>query len=194
MAAPHRPWDLDSRRSIDTLEARPLPVPSPRLPMASRLRCLPASLAPGLAAALTPALVAGLSLVIGLASAGNATATTNNDSPGAKGAQIYCFMRANGHQHELSWIAAYALVKRQSASLFRTSPEHAAVMITEAVVQSPASFPDCGRYLGDLYTRRMHTDTSTTPGDASPPPSGTTGSIGGLQRSGGLQRADRYGN
>ncbi|MEB3271853.1 MAG: DUF6554 family protein [Synechococcus sp.] len=164
--------------------------------MASRLRCLPASaapgLAPGLAAALVPALVAGLSLVLGLAGAGNATA--NNNSPGAKGAQIYCFMRANGHQHELSWIAAYALVKRQSASLFRTSPEHAAVMITEAVVQSPGSFPDCGRYLGDLYTRRMHTDTGAAPGDASPPPSGGTSSTGGLQRGGGLQRADRYGN
>ena len=162
--------------------------------MASRLRCLPASLASGLAAALVPALVAGLGLVVGLASVGSAAAATNNDSPGAKGAQIYCFMRANGHQHELSWIAAYALVKRQSASLFRTSPEHAAVMITEAVVQSPGSFPDCGRYLGDLYTRRMHTDTGAAPGDASPPPSGGTSSTGGLQRGGGLQRADRYGN
>jgi len=158
--------------------------------MASRLRCLSASPA----AAFAPGLVAGLALVVGLASAAHAAAPTNNDSPGAKGAQIYCFMRANGHQHELSWIAAYALVKRQSASLFRTSPEHAAVMITEAVVQSPGSFPDCGRYLGDLYTRRMHTDTSAAPGDAPSPPSGSTSSLGGLQRSGGLQRADRYGN
>jgi hypothetical protein len=24
-------------------------------------------------------------------------------------------------------------------------------MITEAVVQNPGTFPDCGKYLGDLY-------------------------------------------
>ena len=48
------------------------------------------------------------------------------DSPGAKGAQVYCFMRANGNNHEVSWTAAYALIKRQGASMFRTSPEHAA--------------------------------------------------------------------
>jgi len=71
--------------------------------------------------------------------------------PAAKGAQVYCFMRNSGNNHEVSWMAAYALIKRQSASLFKTSPEHAAVMITEAVVQSPGTFPDCGKYLGDLY-------------------------------------------
>jgi hypothetical protein len=60
-------------------------------------------------------------------------------------------MRNSGNNHEVSWLAAYALIKRQSASLFKTSPEHAAVMITEAVVQNPGSFPDCGKYLGDLY-------------------------------------------
>jgi hypothetical protein len=72
-------------------------------------------------------------------------------SPGEKGAQVYCFMRNSGNNHSVSWIAAYALIKRQSASLFKTSPEHAAVMITEAVVQNPGTFPDCGKYLGDLY-------------------------------------------
>ena len=30
-------------------------------------------------------------------------------------------------------------------------PEHAAVMIAEAVVEDPGSYPDCGRYLGDLF-------------------------------------------
>ena len=68
-------------------------------------------------------------------------------SPGAKGA---------GNSHEVSWTAAYALIKRQSASLFKTSPEHAAVMITEAVVNNPGSFPDCGKYLGDLYTNTVN--------------------------------------
>ena len=29
--------------------------------------------------------------------------------------------------------------------------EHASVMITEAVVKDPGTFPDCGQYLGDLF-------------------------------------------
>jgi hypothetical protein len=68
-------------------------------------------------------------------------------SPGAKGAQMYCFMRANGNTNQVSWDAAYALIKRQSDKWFKTSPEHASVMIAEAVVQNPGKFPDCGRYL-----------------------------------------------
>lgn len=75
------------------------------------------------------------------------------DTPGSKGAQVYCFMRGAGNTHEVSWTASYALIKRQSASLFKTSPEHAAVLITEAVVQNPGSFPDCGRFLGSLYEK-----------------------------------------
>jgi hypothetical protein len=80
-----------------------------------------------------------------------ARAAENPSGPAGKGAQVYCFMRNSGNNHEVSWLAAYALIKRQSASLFKTSPEHAAVMITEAVVQNPGTFPDCGKYLGDLY-------------------------------------------
>ncbi len=75
------------------------------------------------------------------------------DGAGPKGAQIYCFMRNNGNNHQVSWDAAYAVIKRQSDQLFKTSPEHAAVMITEAVVQNSGSFPDCGRYLGDLFSK-----------------------------------------
>jgi hypothetical protein len=92
--------------------------------------------------ATTMAMVSGLPSV---------RAADNPSSAAGKGAQVYCFMRNSGNNHEVSWLAAYALIKRQSASLFKTSPEHAAVMITEAVVQNPGSFPDCGRYLGDLY-------------------------------------------
>jgi hypothetical protein len=51
----------------------------------------------------------------------------------------------------VSWNAAYAVIKRQGGQLFKTSPEHASVMITEAVVQDPGNFPDCGRFLGDLF-------------------------------------------
>ena len=68
-----------------------------------------------------------------------------------KGAQVYCFMRSSGNGHAVSWNAAYALIKRQSRGLFKTSPEHASVMITEAVVKDPGTFPDCGRFLGDLF-------------------------------------------
>lgn len=100
-------------------------------------------------------------------------------SPAAKGAQVYCFMRNAGNNHEVSWMAAYALIKRQSASLFKTSPEHAAVMITEAVVQSPGTFPDCGKYLGDLYAsaaqeQKQKREAATTPSSTqSAPATGT---------------------
>ena len=98
-------------------------------------------------------------LALGLSSAGLVAPITSpslaaaGDGAGPKGAQVYCFMRNNGNDHQVSWNAAYSLIKRQSASLFRTSPEHAAVMITEAVVNNPGTYPDCGRYLGDLYKR-----------------------------------------
>ena len=60
-------------------------------------------------------------------------------------------MRTNGNDHVVSWEASYALIKRQKSGVFKTSPEHAAVMITEAVVNDPGTFPECGRYLGDLF-------------------------------------------
>ena len=68
-----------------------------------------------------------------------------------KGAKIYCFMRSSGNDHKVSWNAAYAVIKRQRSGLFKTSPEHASVMIMEAVVQDPGNFPDCGQFLGDLF-------------------------------------------
>lgn len=68
-----------------------------------------------------------------------------------KGAQIYCYMRSNGNDHAVSFKASYAVIKRQSSGVFKTSPEHAAVMITETVVEEPGSYPDCGQYLGDLF-------------------------------------------
>jgi hypothetical protein len=85
--------------------------------------------------------------------ASSVAATSVENTPGGKGAKVYCFMRAAGNTHQVSWDAAYALIKRQSDSLFKTSPEHAAVMITEAVVNNPSTFPDCGKFLGDLYAK-----------------------------------------
>jgi hypothetical protein len=61
----------------------------------------------------------------------------------------------------VSWNAAYALIKRQSASLFKTSPQHAAVMITESVVNNPGTYPDCGRYLGELFKREQPSAAGT---------------------------------
>ena len=78
-------------------------------------------------------------------------ATAKNLPYAVKGAKIYCFMRSSNNDHNVSWEAAYALIKRQKSGVFKTSPEHAAVMIAEAVVEDPGSYPDCGQYLGDLF-------------------------------------------
>jgi hypothetical protein len=131
----------------------------------------------------TTALLAGL----GLSATNMAATAADLSSPGAKGAQVYCFMRSSGNNHEVSWMAAYALIKRQSASMFKTSPEHAAVMITEAVVQNPGSFPDCGRYLGDLYNRRLQEANAAATPTPAPTSSNSTGT-------GGQIRSDRFSN
>lgn len=82
---------------------------------------------------------------------------------GKKGAKIYCFMRSNGNNHEVSWSAAYAVIKRQGGGLFKSSPEHASVMITEAVVEEPNGYPNCGQYLGDLFKESVNaTDEETS--------------------------------
>ena len=105
------------------------------------------------------------------------------DTPGGKGAQVYCYMRASGNSHEVSWIAAYALIKRQSASLFKTSPEHASVMITEAVVQNPTSFPECGKYLGSLYEKQAASEAAAAAAATSQPSNSSSSS--------GVNRSDR---
>jgi len=92
-----------------------------------------------------------------------------------QGAKVYCFMRSNGNAHDVSWNAAYALIKRQGRGLFKTSPEHASVMITEAVVKDPGQFPDCGRYLGDLFGGAK-TATAASLGSTSKDTTSTTSS------------------
>ena len=114
-------------------------------------------------------------------------AHAQNDGAGGKGAQVYCFMRNNGNDHQVSWTAAYALIKRQGAGMFKTSPEHAAVLITEAVVQNPGSYPDCGRYLGDLFNRK--TLAATAPLETSPSSQNQA-----RPTSTGLTRNERYNN
>ena len=71
---------------------------------------------------------------------------------GEKGANVYCFMRSSGNNHEVSWDAAYQIIKRQKSSLFKTSPKHAAVLITETVAQNPEKYANCGSYLGDIFS------------------------------------------
>ena len=68
------------------------------------------------------------------------------------GADIYCFMRNGGNNHEPSWQAAYQFIKSQKQGLFKTSPKQAATFITEEVVRDPIKYEKCINYLGDLYT------------------------------------------
>ena len=90
-----------------------------------------------------------------------------------KGAKIYCFMRSSGNDHSVSWNASYAVIKRQGNGMFKTSPEHASVMITEAVVKDPGNFPDCGQYLGDLFGGSGKGVGAGTVSTASPQPINT---------------------
>ncbi|WP_411869984.1 DUF6554 family protein [Vulcanococcus limneticus] len=146
---------------------------------------------PAIRRALAALLPAGLGAVAAALPLLPAAADTPADTPAGKGAQVYCFMRGAGNNHEVSWTAAYSLIKRQSASLFKTSPEHAAVMITEAVVQNPGTFPDCGRYLGSLFER-----AATPPEAAASPAAGSTPSTQGSGPTriptSGVTRNDRY--
>ena len=68
------------------------------------------------------------------------------------GADIYCFMRNGGNNHEPSWQAAYQFIKNKKQGLFKTSPKQAASFIVEEVVQDPIKYENCISYLGDLYT------------------------------------------
>ena len=144
----------------------------------------PRSLAGPLLRSVCLSLVGGLGLYAAITVPTPALAAEAVSGSGAKGAQVYCYMRNNGNSHAVSWIAAYALIKRQSASLFKTSPEHAAVMITEAVVENPGAFPDCGKYLGDLYASAAEQQQKSATAADSQPSSGET--------TGGATRQERY--
>ena len=52
--------------------------------------------------------------MLGLALSAGAAGTLANpaqavEPSGAKAAQVYCFMRSNGNNHEVSWAAAYGV-------------------------------------------------------------------------------------
>ena len=115
-----------------------------------------------------------LAVLLPLAGMLFAAAPVEAASPGSKkGAQVYCYMRSNGNDHSVSFQASYALIKRQSSGVFKTSPEHAAVMITETVVEEPGSYPDCGQYLGDLFGGKTSKKSSSTSSESTITSSGS---------------------
>ena len=87
----HTPWM--SGATIVTLGATPHLDPMARLQPA---RLLALALLAGASWCSGPALAQGVDI----------------SSPGAKGARVYCSMRSSGNSHEVSWTAAYALIKR----------------------------------------------------------------------------------
>ena len=52
---------------------------------------------------------------------------------GGKGAQIYCFMRNSDNNHQVSWDAAYAVIKRQNDKLSLTWFVVAEGMVNNAI-------------------------------------------------------------
>ena len=73
---------------------------------------------------------------------------------GSFGAEIFCTMRDGGNDHESSWEAAYAYIKRQKGGFFKTSPKQAAAQIIETVVREKEKFSGCVEYLDKLYPDR----------------------------------------
>ena len=73
---------------------------------------------------------------------------------GSFGAEIFCTMRDGGNDHESSWEAAYAYIKRQKGGFFKTSPKQAAAQIIETVVREKDKFSGCVEYLDKLYPDR----------------------------------------
>ena len=56
---------------------------------------------------------------------------TSKVNAGSFGAEIFCTMREGGNDHESSWEAAYAYIKKQKGGIFKVSPKQAAAQITE---------------------------------------------------------------
>ena len=70
------------------------------------------------------------------------------------GAEIFCTMRDGGNDHESSWDAAYAYIKKQKGGLFKVSPKNAAAQITETVIREKEKFSYCVEYLDQLHPNR----------------------------------------
>ena len=73
---------------------------------------------------------------------------------GSFGAEIFCTMREGGNDHESSWEAAYAYIKKQKGGIFKVSPKQAAAQITESVIRDKETFNYCVEYLDKLHPNR----------------------------------------
>ena len=73
---------------------------------------------------------------------------------GSFGAEIFCTMRDGGNDHESSWEAAYAYIKKQKGGIFKVSPKQAAAQITESVIRDKETFSYCVEYLDKLHPNR----------------------------------------
>ena len=71
------------------------------------------------------------------------------------GAEIFCTMRDGGNDHESSWDAAYAYIKKQKGGFFKVSPKNAAAQITETVIREKEKFSYCVEYLDKLHPNRQ---------------------------------------
>ncbi len=80
--------------------------------------------------------------------------TTSKVNAGAFGAEIFCTMRDGGNDHESSWEAAYAYIKKQKGGFFKVSPKNAAAQITETVIREREKFRYCVKYLDNLHPNR----------------------------------------
>jgi len=83
------------------------------------------------------------------------TLLTPKVEAGSFGAEIFCTMRDGGNDHESSWEAAYAYVKKQKGGFFKVSPKQAAAQIIETVVRERDKFSYCIEYLDKLHPNRQ---------------------------------------
>ena len=79
---------------------------------------------------------------------------TSKVNAGSFGAEIFCTMRDGGNDHESSWDAAYAYIKKQKGGFFKVSPKQAAAQITESVIRDGETFSYCVEYLDKLHPNR----------------------------------------
>jgi len=82
------------------------------------------------------------------------TLTTSKVNASSFGAEIFCTMRDGGNDHESSWDAAYAYIKKQKGGFFKISPKNAAAQITETVIRDREKFSYCVEYLDNLHPNR----------------------------------------
>jgi len=82
------------------------------------------------------------------------TLNTSKVNASSFGAEIFCTMRDGGNDHESSWDAAYAYIKKQKGGFFKVSPKNAAAQITETVIREREKFSYCVEYLDNLHPNR----------------------------------------